>query len=383
MLMLQSSIPVDLTVPPKGVPSAPHSVGICLTGRCNLSCHYCFYADSMRERRDLPTERWMTFFKELGSLGVQRVSLSGGEIFTRPDLFILIDGIITNRMRYSLCSNGTLITDEVISSLMEGKRRLRLDSIQVSIDGSCAAIHDLSRPPKSFDRALHGLRLLVEAKFPATVRVTLNHHNINDLENIAQLLIDDVGLQSFSTNEVMAMGTAQCHGENITLSNDERLRAMKKLTELNERYDGRINAAAGPLALARTVSAIEQSLARGETEMPGRGTLCSCGGVLSRMEVLHDGTMVPCNMLPTLTMGVIGMHSLQDAWLSSPAINAVRHRREIPLSALPECSDCQYTGLCTGGCPAAVMATSNRLIGTDPLTCYRIYVEEVENIDAL
>jgi len=337
----------------------------------------------MREKRELPTERWMEFFKELGTLGVQRVLLSGGEVFTRPDLLILIDGIIINRMRYSLCSNGTLITDEVIASLMEGKRLLRLDSIQISIDGSCAAIHDLSRPPKSFDRALHGLRLLVEAKFPATVRVTLNHHNINDLENIARLLIDDVGLQSFSTNEVMAMGTAQCHGEDIILSKDERRRAMRKLTELNERYDGRIGATAGPLALARMVSDIEQRLARGETEIPGRGMLCSCGRVFSQMEVLHDGTMVPCNMLPTLTMGVIGMHSLQDAWLSSPVINAVRHRREVPLSALPECSGCQYTGLCTGGCPAVVMATSNRLIGTDPLACYRIYAEEVENSDVL
>ncbi len=381
--MQQSSFPVDLTIPPQGVPSAPNSVDICLTGRCNLSCRYCFYADSMREKRDLPTERWMEFFKELGTLGVQRVTLSGGEVFTRPDIFTLIDEIVINRMRYSLLSNGTLITDEVIAFLMEGKRQLRLDSIQVSIDGSCAAIHDRSRPPKSFDRALHSLRLLVEAKFPATVRVTLNHHNINDLENIARLLIDDVGLQSFSTNEAMAMGTARCNGENITISNDERRRAMKKLTELNERYDGRIGAEAGPLALARMVSAIEQRLARGETEMPGRGTLCSCGKVFSQMAVLHDGTMVPCNMLPTLTMGVIGMHSLQDAWLNSPAINAVRHRREIPLSTLPECSGCQYTGLCTGGCPAAVMATSNRLIGTDPLTCYRICVEEVENSDAL
>jgi SynChlorMet cassette radical SAM/SPASM protein ScmE len=337
----------------------------------------------MREKRDLPTERWMEFFKELGTLSVQRVTLSGGEVFTRPDLFILIDGIVMNKMRYTLLSNGTLITDEVIASLMQGKRRLRLDSIQVSIDGSCAAIHDLSRPPQSFDRAMCGLRLLVEAKFPATVRVTLNHHNINDLENIARLLIEDVGLTSFSTNEAIAMGTARCYGESLTLSNDERRRAMKKLTELNERYDGRIDAAAGPLAFARTVSAIEQSLARGETEMPGRGTLSSCGGVFSSMAVLHDGTMVPCGMVPTLTMGVITMQPLQDAWLTSPAINFLRHRRAIPLSTLPECSGCRYVGFCTGGCPASVMTISGRLIGIDPLTCYRIYAGEVENSDAL
>jgi SynChlorMet cassette radical SAM/SPASM protein ScmE len=337
----------------------------------------------MKQKRDLPTEQWTDFFKELGSLGVQRVALSGGEVFTRPDLLTLIDEIIINKMRYSLLSNGTLITAEVVSSLMEGKRRLRLDSIQVSIDGSCAAIHDLSRPPKSFDRGLRGLRLLVEAKFPATVRVTLNHHNINDLENIAKLLLDDVGLQGFSTNEVVAMGSARCHGENIRLSNDERRLAMRKLTELNEQYDGRIGALAGPLAFARTVSAIEQSLARGENEMPGGGTLSSCGGVFSKMSVLHDGTMVPCNMVPTLTMGVIGTRSLQDAWLTSPQINALRHRRKIPLSTLPECSGCKYVGFCTGGCPASVMTTSGRLIGIDPLTCYRIYTGEVESSDAL
>jgi SynChlorMet cassette radical SAM/SPASM protein ScmE len=234
----------------------------------------------------------------------------------------------------------------------------------------------LSRPPKSFDRALCGLRLLVDAKFPTTVRVTLNHHNINDLENIAKLLIDDVGLQSFSTNEVVAMGTARCHGESIALSNDGRRRAMRKLTELNERYDGRIGATAGPLAFARTVSAIEQSLARGETEIPERGTLSACGGVFSRMSVLHDGTMVPCNMIPTLPMGVIGTRSLQDAWLTSPEINALRHLREIPLYTLPECSGCGYVGFCTGGCPASVMSVSGRLIGIDPLTCYRIYAGE-------
>ena len=145
--------------------------------------------------------------------------------------------------------------------------------------------------------------LLVEAKFPATVRVTLNHHNINDLDNIARLLIDDVGLQSFSTNEVAAMGSARCYGENISLSKDERLRAMKKLTELNEQYGGRIEGAAGPLALAREMNDIEQRLSRGETEIPGRGMLCSCGGVFDRMAVLHDGSMVPWQLAPDAGYG--------------------------------------------------------------------------------
>jgi SynChlorMet cassette radical SAM/SPASM protein ScmE len=364
---------VDLTAPWPGVPAAPQSVDISITGRCNLACRYCFYADEMTVLSDLPTERWLGFFRELGELAVQRVCLSGGELFTRADLFTLIDGIVANRMRYSILSNGTLITERTIEQFGEGKRRLRLDSIQVSIDGSRAEVHDRSRPPASFDRAMRGLRLLKAHGFPVTVRVTINRHNVDDLEAIARLLLEEVGLSSFGTNEAEQMGTARCHGQDVVLTEEERRRAMAALTRLTERYNGRIGALAGPLARARTFAEIEAALARGESGMAGRGTLCSCGGVFSKLAVLHNGTIVPCNMLPALTMGVIGTNRLQNAWLRHPSINVVRQRRQIALATLPECADCPYTGFCSGGCPASVMAQSGRLNGRDVQSCYRMW----------
>ena len=151
---------------------------------------------------------------------------------------------------------------------------------------------------------------------------------------------------------------------------------METLVALNEKHGGRINAQAGPLSRARMFAEIAARLKQGETAMPGRGTLCSCGGVFQKMAVLHDGTMVPCNMLPTMTMGVIGVNSLEEAWQHHPAINVVRQRRQIPVSALETCRDCPYAGFCTGGCPASVMAKTGRLNARDPLTCYRIYLGE-------
>lgn len=367
---------LDLTVPPPGLRPAPKTLEISITGRCNLKCRYCFYADEMAALSDLPTERWLAFFDELGELAVQRLTLSGGEAFARPDLFELIDGLIANKMRYGILSNGTLITEDTIQKFAVGKRRLRLDSIQVSIDGSCAEIHNRSRPPNSFHRALRGLRLLLEAGFPVTVRTTVNRHNVDDLENIARLLVEEVGLPGFSTNEAEQMGTARCYGQDVVLTEEERRRAMETLVALNERYGGRISAQAGPLSRARYFGDVEARLARGETEMPGRGTLCSCGGVFSKMAVLHDGTMVPCNLLPTLTMGVIGVNPLREAWQRHPSINAVRQRRQIPLRSLPACRDCPYAGFCAGGCPASVMAKYGRLNMRDPVYCYRIYVGE-------
>ncbi len=373
----------DPVTPPDGLPKRPQSVDISLTGKCNLRCRYCFYNDEMVALSDLPTNQWKTFFEELGALAVQRVTLSGGEVFTRPDLFELIDSLIDNRMRYSLLTNGTLITEETIREFEKGKRRLRLDSVQVSIDGSCAEVHNKSRPPHSFDNAIRGLRLLHDAGFPVTVRVTVNHHNIDDLHNIAALLLDDIGLSEFSTNEAEQMGTARCYGQDVLLSEDERQQACDILTSLNHKYPNRLSATAGPMAMAQYFSDIEARLARGEVNLAGRGTLGSCGGVFSKMAVLHDGTMVPCNLLPTLTMGVIGSTPLQKAWLQHPSINTIRYRREIPLKSLDGCRDCEYAGLCSGGCPASVMTKFAQLLVSDPSVCYREHLKKRKHNELL
>ncbi|MDM7926612.1 MAG: radical SAM protein, partial [bacterium] len=308
------------------VPSAPEDIDVSLTGKCNLACRYCFYADEMAALDDLPARRWTDFFMEAGGIGVQRLTLSGGEVFTRPDLFPLIDSLIENRMRYSILTNGTLIDERVIASFGEGKRRLRLDSIQVSIDGSTSAVHDASRPPASFDRALRGLRLLKAAGFPVTVRVTINRHNVHDLPAISRLLLDDVGLRSFGTNSADRFGSARCYGQDVVLSSEEWDSAVQTLRELLARYPGRIQASAGPLAFAEDMERIGKAVAEGRTELPGRGRLSACGGVFSKMAVLHDGSIVPCNLLPGQVMGKIGETPLQEAWLNGRDIRVLRER---------------------------------------------------------
>jgi len=355
--------------------SSPKHVDIAITGKCNLACQYCFYADEMVAHADLPAERWLDFFDELGSLGVMSVTLTGGEVFTHPDLFTLIDGIIANRMRYSLLSNGTLITEATLKQFAVGKRRTRLDSIQVSVDGSSAEVHDLSRP-RSFGRALRGLKLLKEAGFPVTARVTINRHNVDDLENVARLLLEDVGLPSFSTNEAYACGATDRTEDGVILTPAQREQAMRVLTQLSERYDNRIAAQAGPLVLARDLRMIDEKLAEGKTAIPGRGTLSACGGVFSKLAVNHDGSIVPCHILSTVVMGVIGQDSLQDLWLHHPDMLRLRERYQTPLESLETCQGCAYQGFCTGGCPGGALYANGDYNTRNPESCYRILKNE-------
>ncbi len=369
---IEAALPQDLTVPPAGLMRAPRILEICITGRCNLACRYCAYADQMTARRDLPTERWLAFFDELGALAVQRVTLTGGEIFTRPDLFTLVDGVIANRMRYSLVTNATLVNEQTIAAFEVGKRRLRLDYIQVSIDGSRAEIHDLSRPPASFERALRGLKLLKAAGLPMTVRVTINHYNVDDLENIAHLLLDEVGLPAFGSNETEPLGSASCGGQELQLTPAERARAMRSLQALEARYPGRLYAKAGPLSQGKEFHEIERRLAAGEGAAPGRGHLSACG--MDRLAVLHDGTLLPCTLLYGLPLGVAGEIPLQEVWLHHPAINKVRYRRRVALKDLPACQGCAYTAYCSGGCPAISLARGRGMFDRDERACYHAYL---------
>ena len=357
---------------------APQTVDISLTGKCNFRCRYCFYADAMQSRQDLPSEQWHFFFAELGRLAVREVCLSGGEVFVRPDLMDLIDQVTANRMRYSLLTNGTLITEKTVAALEKFDRLTRLSSIQVSIDGSCPEIHDRSRGRGSFDRAAAGLRLLKEAGFPVTSRVTVNRFNVDDLENIARLLLDEIGVQSFGTNDAMPLGDGCGNQDEIALRPAQQLKAMRTLSLLEQKYNGRITAMAGPLANQRMYRAMEHARATGEkTTRWSMGYLTGCGCVFSKLAVHHDGMMTPCNLLPKLELGRINTASVKAVWKTHPTLKALRERRRIPMEEVAGCELCEWTPFCTGGCPGLAREMAGDFNRASPHDCYRRFLDNL------
>ena len=191
---------------------APREWDVALTGKCNLSCSYCFFANEMVGRNDLSTEQWTRFFETLGTRSVCR---AGGEVFVRKDLWELLDCVVANGLRYSILSNGTLIREDTITKLCEPARRRRLSSIQVSIDGSCAAVHDASRGAGSFERALRAVRLLKDAGFPLTVRLTVNKYNVDDLEATAKLREEDYQL-AYAVDILKWLATMDFSADTVT-----------------------------------------------------------------------------------------------------------------------------------------------------------------------
>lgn len=329
----------------------------------------------MAARSDLSTEDWKSVFRKLGDAKVMRVTLTGGEPFTRSDIFKLIDSVIENRMRYSVLTNGTLINEKIIEAFKTGKRRLRLDSIQISIDGSCAEVHNRSRPD-SFDSAVRGLRLLKKEGFPVNVRATISRHNMEDLEAMTAFLLEDIGLPFMTNNEASPVGTGCTYKDEVALDHRDILEAGLRLEKLQKRYPGRIIAQAGPLAQLRMYREMED--ARKADQLTSRwkmGSLSSCGGVFDKLAILHDGSIVPCSMLHDLTMGNLKTDDLQDMWKNSAVIRKIRDRYVFPMSDIPECANCEWVRFCNGGCPGIVQQTRRTVLLPDLRMCYRRFLK--------
>ncbi len=324
---------------------------------------------------DLSTEQWKSNIKKLGDAKIMRIILTGGEPFTRPDFFELVDSVIENRMRYSILTNGTLINEKTIEAFKVGKRRLRLDSIQISIDGSCSEVHNKSRPD-SYDRAVKGLRLLLKEGFPVTVRATISKHNIHDLEAMTAFLLEDIGLPSMTNNEASPIGTGCTYKEEVALDHKEILEAGLRLEKLQQKYPGRITAQAGPLAKLRMYKEMEDARETGETTKRWKmGYLSSCGGVFNKLGILHDGSIVPCSMLHDLTMGNMLTDDLLDVWANSEVIKEVRDRYVVSMIEIPECANCEWVEYCNGGCPGIVQQIQKTIMAPSWRMCYKSFLK--------
>jgi SynChlorMet cassette radical SAM/SPASM protein ScmE len=352
----------------------PRSVDIDITNRCNLRCRYCYHFSSAGDvGMDLPKAEWFLFFKELNQCAVMNVTLAGGEPFLREDLKELIRGIVENRMRFSILSNGTLITDEMAAFLFSTGR---CDSVQVSIDGSKPETHDACRGKGNFDRAIEGVRCLQRHHIPVLVRVTIHRHNVSDLESIAELVLEELGIPGFSTNAASYMGLCKQNVEEVGLAIEDRMLAMRTLLKLSTKYDNRISAQAGPLAEARRWTEMELARENGAMSIPLGGYLTACGCVMDKIAVRADGTIVPCTMLSHIELGRINRDDLKQIWQNHPAMNGMRERRIIPLSSFEFCSGCEHINYCTGNCPGLAYTITGKVNHPSPDACLKLFLEQ-------
>ncbi len=134
---------------------------------CNLTCTHCFISCSPSNHKFgfLDFDHVIQILRESRKLGVKEYYFTGGEPFMHPRMLDILEETLRIGPA-TVLTNGTLFRDKTVERL----RTLRDGSIyslelRVSIDGADAASNDRIRGEGSFDRAIAGVRNLVEAGF--------------------------------------------------------------------------------------------------------------------------------------------------------------------------------------------------------------------------
>lgn len=352
----------------------PRSVDVGITNNCNLRCGYCYHFESAGDvSEDLPLSDWLQFFEELGENSVMDVNLGGGEALLREDLPAIIEGIVKNRMRFSLLTNGTLMTDDFAAFLANTGR---CNVVQVSLDGSNAQIHDSFRGQGTFDKVIKGINILKKHKLPVTIRVTLHKKNLTDLNNLTRMLVMELGMPGYSINSVYYSGLCSKNFNDIALNTEDRTTAIKTLSELDREYKGRIKGTSGPLIQARDWVKILKLKKDGSEGIPGGGYLTACNGVFLKLSIRADGVIIPCNQLAHIELGKINQQSLRSIWEKHTELQRLRDRKKISLQTLKFCKTCEYVNFCTGSCPGVAYNITGKDDHPNPDDCLKKFLED-------
>ncbi|MCL6589371.1 MAG: radical SAM protein [Firmicutes bacterium] len=229
-----------------------------LTYNCNQRCIHC-YNQSGNENNDLSSslthEEWIKVCHQLGEIGIFQCVISGGEPTLLGDkLFELMDILHSYNVKFIFITNGMLINEKMISSLI----KYRYQWFQVSIDGSRPELHDFVRGVPSWQKAIRAADLVKKAGMPLVIAHAVMRRNIDYLEEMIDLAYI-LGASRIVFGPFELLGRAIVNHDEISLSQEELERIYKITESKYKEYLGRMEimlTAEEPLSLRlRTIEA--------------------------------------------------------------------------------------------------------------------------------
>jgi len=202
-----------------GTPLFPPRLWVYTNFHCNLACDYCVVASSpTARRRQLTLARFRALLDEAEAEGFTELYLTGGEPFIHPDIVAMCEEAAA-RMTTVVLTNAMLFTT--------GRRRADLErlaglpglTIQSSVDGSTAALHDAWRGAGSWEKAMEGLRLAHGLGLPLRVAMTETPENRADVPRLRAVLAG-IGIagDDFNVRPLVARGFAEGADSGVAVS---------------------------------------------------------------------------------------------------------------------------------------------------------------------
>ena len=334
-----------------------------MTQACGLACKHC-RAEAMPTPHplELTTAESKAFLDQITGFGdpLPHVILTGGDPLNRKDIYELIDYARGIGLEVSITPAATSeLTGEAIARL----KQHGIQSLGLSLDGSCAEKHDAIRAvPGTFDRTMEAARHAGRLGVPIQVNTLVSEETAADLPAIYELLRTSFPVMRWSLFFLISVGRGKALNE---VSPEEGERIMNWVMDLVPQAPFAIKTTEAPsyrrVAIGRMRA---EGMAAGEMKQTAvyKGFQIRDGhGIVF---VSNLGEIYPSGFLP-LRAGSVRTGSLVDVYRNSEIFRGLHSPDEFH----GKCGMCEYSHIC-GGSRARAFAHTGDALGADPFCPY-------------
>ncbi len=333
-----------------------------ITAGCNLSCKHCGSACSASQAGELSTSEALCLCDQIAALGVEWVTLSGGEPLLREDWNQIAARLDSHGVIVTMITNAWLFDEQMLNKA----KSAGVNTIAVSLDGT-EATHDLIRRDGSFQRALNALEIMKQHRFPSGVITTVHQQNLSELNEIKQI-ISDRNIYSWQLQIALPMGNMSRLPEWII--RPEQIDAIIDFA-YETTQEGRVKIKLADCLGYYTLK--EREIRKSSTQ--GENFLWNgCSAGKNSIGILHNGNIVPCTSIrdPEMIVGNIRQTPLKELWEDQACFRKHRGLTKDLLNGF--CKKCRYSSNCLGGCSNLRITSGNGFYGENHYCSYRVAV---------
>ncbi|MBQ7159788.1 MAG: radical SAM protein [Treponema sp.] len=295
------------------------SILIEITQKCNERCVQCYIPHSQKNIEMKDSDFYRIIDEACSIPTVSSIRLSGGECMSHPSFKSFIKYVKSKKLALTILTNLTLLDDEIIAILAEGK----LSNIQVSLFSLDENVQDLITGLKgSLTKVKENLNKLHEANIPVSITCQYLEYNKDSIGNLMDF----------------------CNENKFDFHFDFNIIPRQDLSTDNLKYaiqDSNLYSSLCETCILKKQGYLEKSLEK--IKKPLRkpdSKVCSAGYGTC---VIHtDLTVGPCPGW-LIDCGNLTNQKILDVWNNSEKLNAIRN---IYLKNFPKCANCSVRNIC-------------------------------------
>lgn len=306
-----------------------------VTYRCDLNCVHCSSDARPSNPLEMQLMDCIRVLDQASAMGAQEVAFSGGEPLGWPHLIEAAAFAIQHKLRVTVYTSGN--TND-FAAKAESLKRTGVARLIFSVFGSNAMSHErITRVAGSFDKTTGAIQVAKALDLNPEIHfvpMSVNYGELPDLAAAAQVW----GVSTISVLRLVPQGRGALLRTRI-LNRVQNLRLRQIILGL--RKQGFTVRAGSPYNFLMI------------SEKPG------CWAAIDRLVIGPDMKVFPCDafkrigsdeLVGTDDWSSLGEASLQDCWLKSPYLQAVR--QFLMTDFADPCASCHFLEQCISGCLA-------------------------------